>query len=177
MRPPLRSSTNRRSLEERELAMFPPYATNLRARTCALWIEVTTSLSGVAGLIFPPNRGLVVSAQPLHLSPHRGDGPRAASHSKCFLSSCPEQPWRTGPMTTTSRFNRRDFLKGAAPAAIALTQSGIPARSAEDAPPDYAPTFFNVAEWKFINAAVDRLIPVDAHGPGGVEAGGPIFID
>jgi gluconate 2-dehydrogenase gamma chain len=79
-------------------------------------------------------------------------------------------------MTTESRFNRRDFLKVAAPAAIALTQSGIPARSAEDAPA-YAPTFFNVAEWKFINAAVDRLIPADAHGPGGVEAGVPIFID
>lgn len=80
-------------------------------------------------------------------------------------------------MTTVPRFNRRDFLKVAAPAAIALTHPGIPAGSAEDAPPRYVPTFFNAIEWKFINAAVDRLIPVDAHGPGGVEAGVPIFID
>jgi gluconate 2-dehydrogenase gamma chain len=80
-------------------------------------------------------------------------------------------------MTAASRFNRRDFLKVAAPAAIAITQSGIPATPAEEAPPAYVPTFFNVAEWKFINAAVDRLIPVDRHGPGGVEAGVPIFID
>jgi len=80
-------------------------------------------------------------------------------------------------MTTASRFNRRDFLKVAAPAAIAITQSGVPARPAEDAPAPYAPTFFNAAEWKFINSAVDRLIPMDADGPGGVEAGVPIFID
>jgi gluconate 2-dehydrogenase gamma chain len=80
-------------------------------------------------------------------------------------------------MTAASRFNRRDFLKVAAPAAIALTQPGIPAGSTENTPFPYAPTFFNVAEWKFINAAVDRLIPADAHGPGGVEAGVPVFID
>jgi gluconate 2-dehydrogenase gamma chain len=80
-------------------------------------------------------------------------------------------------MTTASRFNRRDFLKVAAPAAIAITQSGVPARPAEDAPAPYAPTFFNAAEWKFVNSAVDRLIPMDADGPGGVEAGVPIFID
>jgi hypothetical protein len=49
-------------------------------------------------------------------------------------------------MTATSRFNRRDFLKVAAPAAIAITQSGIPARSAQDTPPSHAPTFFNAAE-------------------------------
>jgi gluconate 2-dehydrogenase gamma chain len=80
-------------------------------------------------------------------------------------------------MSAASRFNRREFLKVAAPAAIAITQSGIIARAAEDASPPYVPTFFNAAEWKFINSAVDRLIPVDAHGPGGVEAGVPIFID
>jgi gluconate 2-dehydrogenase gamma chain len=80
-------------------------------------------------------------------------------------------------MTAASRFNRRDFLKVAAPAAIAITQSRITARPAEDASPPYVPTFFNTAEWRFINSAVDRLIPVDAHGPGGVEAGVPIFID
>ena len=39
------------------------------------------------------------------------------------------------------------------------------------------PVFFSDAEWAFVNAAVDRLIPADAQGPGGVEAGVPVFID
>jgi hypothetical protein len=39
------------------------------------------------------------------------------------------------------------------------------------------PVFFNDTEWAFVNAAVDRLIPADAHGPGGVEASVPVFID
>ena len=82
-------------------------------------------------------------------------------------------------MSTTPRYNRRDFLKAAAPAAIAVTQGIAPSQSAQ--PPQgqakYMPVFFNGAEWTFINAAVDRLIPADAHGPGGVEAGVPEFID
>ena len=41
----------------------------------------------------------------------------------------------------------------------------------------YNPVFFNVAEWAFIQAAVGRLIPADATGPGGIEAGVPEFID
>src|SRR3984957_17756172 len=82
-------------------------------------------------------------------------------------------------MSITSRFNRRDFLKVAAPAAIAVTQGIAPAQSMQrqDAQPKYLPVFFNAAEWAFVNAAVDRLIPADAHGPGGVEAGVPVFID
>jgi gluconate 2-dehydrogenase gamma chain len=79
----------------------------------------------------------------------------------------------------TSRYNRRDFLKVAAPAAVAATQGLAAARSAEPAAPPakYMPVFFNDTEWQFINAAVDRLIPADDHGPGGVEAGVPVFID
>jgi gluconate 2-dehydrogenase gamma chain len=42
---------------------------------------------------------------------------------------------------------------------------------------DYTPTFFTAAEWRFVNAFVDRLIPHDEVGPGAVEAGVPIFID
>ena len=82
-------------------------------------------------------------------------------------------------MSTTSRYNRRDFMKVAAPAAIAVTQGISPARSSEppDAQPKYMPVFFSDAEWVFINAAVDRLIPADAHGAGGVEAGVSVFID
>ena len=82
-------------------------------------------------------------------------------------------------MSTASRFNRRDFLKVAAPAAIAATQGIAPAQSTEprQVQPKYMCVFFNDAEWAFVNAAVDRLIPADAHGPGGVEAGVPVFID
>ena len=42
---------------------------------------------------------------------------------------------------------------------------------------DYTPTFFTAAEWRFVNAFVDRLITHDEVGPGAVEAGVPIFID
>jgi gluconate 2-dehydrogenase gamma chain len=82
-------------------------------------------------------------------------------------------------MSTTSRYNRRDFLKVAAPAAIAVTQGLAPAQSAAPPGPQekYSPVYFNETEWRFINAAVDRLIPPDDHGPGGVEAGVPEFID
>jgi len=82
-------------------------------------------------------------------------------------------------MSTTSRYNRRDFLKVATPAAIVVTQGIAPAQSMEpqDVRPKYMPVFFSDAEWAFVNAAVDRLIPADAQGPGGVEAGVPVFID
>jgi len=82
-------------------------------------------------------------------------------------------------MSTTSRYNRRDFMKVAAPAAIAVTQGISPARSSEppDAQPKYMPVFFSDAEWAFINAACARLIPADEHGPGAVELGVPQYID
>jgi gluconate 2-dehydrogenase gamma chain len=82
-------------------------------------------------------------------------------------------------MNTNLRYNRRDFLKVAAPAAITVTQGIAPAQSREpqDVQPKYMAVFFTDAEWAFINAAVDRLIPADAQGPGGVEAGVPVFID
>jgi gluconate 2-dehydrogenase gamma chain len=79
-------------------------------------------------------------------------------------------------MSTTSRYNRRDFLRVATPAAIAVTQGITPSQSAEPQP-KYVPVFLNDAECAFINAAVDRLIPADVHGPDGVEAGVPVFID
>ena len=41
----------------------------------------------------------------------------------------------------------------------------------------YAPTFFSTAEWAFLLAACDRLIPADEHGPGAIECGVPEFID
>jgi gluconate 2-dehydrogenase gamma chain len=82
-------------------------------------------------------------------------------------------------MSKSLRYNRRDFMKGAAPAVIALAQSIAPAQSSEpqDVQPKHLPVYFNDAEWAFVNAAVDRLIPADSQGPGGVEAGVPVFID
>lgn len=42
---------------------------------------------------------------------------------------------------------------------------------------DYRPTFFNAEEYRFLQAAVARLIPQDELGPGALEAGVPEFID
>jgi gluconate 2-dehydrogenase gamma chain len=41
----------------------------------------------------------------------------------------------------------------------------------------YQPTFFSAAEWAFIQAACDRLIPADDIGPGAIQVGVPEFID
>ncbi|GAB3051460.1 gluconate 2-dehydrogenase subunit 3 family protein [Stenotrophomonas tumulicola] len=41
----------------------------------------------------------------------------------------------------------------------------------------YVPDFFNEAEWAFVLAACDRLIPADDIGPGAVESGVPEFLD
>lgn len=41
----------------------------------------------------------------------------------------------------------------------------------------YEPTYFTKAEWAFVNAAVDHLIPADEYGPGAIEAAVPEFLD
>jgi gluconate 2-dehydrogenase gamma chain len=41
----------------------------------------------------------------------------------------------------------------------------------------HLPRFFNPEEWSTIQAAVDRLIPKDAEGPGALELDVPVFID
>jgi len=77
--------------------------------------------------------------------------------------------------------NRRDLLFSGTPAATAmiLGASVTESTTAEASAPvtNYTPTFFNPAEWSFINAAVGRLIPSDGPGPGGLETGVPEFID
>ncbi len=54
-------------------------------------------------------------------------------------------------------------------------------RGETDAPTDHVTShdyvFFTPVEIQFIEAAVDRMIPADHLGPGGVQAGVPIFID
>lgn len=77
---------------------------------------------------------------------------------------------------------RRRFFKGVSLLPIALVASGCTEPGAEDASQatpaaDYEPTFFNAAEWAFVHAACDRLIPHDDIGPGAVEAGVPEFLD
>lgn len=74
------------------------------------------------------------------------------------------------------RIGRRTLLLGAGPAtAVTLLGSGSPGQGRNG--DSYAPTFFTASEWAFINAAVDRLIPSEGNGPGGVESGVPEFID
>ncbi len=80
-------------------------------------------------------------------------------------------------MTTPSR--RLFLLKSAGfsalgslgPAAAAPAQA--PAAAA--APPAYV--FLNPAEARFVEAAVERLIPGDETGPGALDAAVPVFID
>ncbi|WP_367346062.1 gluconate 2-dehydrogenase subunit 3 family protein [Stenotrophomonas bentonitica] len=79
---------------------------------------------------------------------------------------------------------RRRFFQGLTllPVAAALPgcAPGTPTEtgSADAAPAkDYTPEFFNAAEWAFITAACDRLIPSDETGPGAVESGVPEFLD
>ncbi|GAA4484139.1 gluconate 2-dehydrogenase subunit 3 family protein [Gluconacetobacter asukensis] len=50
------------------------------------------------------------------------------------------------------------------------------ALTAVDAGP-YTPRYFNQEEWRFLNAACERIFPTDAHGPGARSLGAPEFID
>lgn len=74
--------------------------------------------------------------------------------------------------------DRRHFLirtvravaAGAAAATVTNAQTATKASV-------YTPTFFSSAEWRFVIAAVERLIPGSGEGPGGIEIGVPEFID
>jgi gluconate 2-dehydrogenase gamma chain len=82
-------------------------------------------------------------------------------------------------MGNSSRLDRRQFLQGVVPAAtlVTLGPAACSNQGRTSASSSYAPTYFNIAEWAFINAAVGRLIPKEGAGPGGVDAGVPEFID
>lgn len=59
-----------------------------------------------------------------------------------------------------------------------LKPADAAATAAPEAKPDpYTPTYFTADEWRFLTAAVDRLIPHDEHGPGAVELGVLEFLD
>ncbi|WP_140918997.1 gluconate 2-dehydrogenase subunit 3 family protein [Limnobaculum xujianqingii] len=79
--------------------------------------------------------------------------------------------------------SRRDFLRkgfGVIPV-VAIASSGLVSNIAQaDSPSpssDYKPTFFNQAEWAFVLAACDLLIPEDQYGAGAIKACVPEFID
>jgi gluconate 2-dehydrogenase gamma chain len=82
-------------------------------------------------------------------------------------------------MSKRRPWTRREFLRGTS-VGVALLPPALLAGAVEHGrpgEPDYTPHFFTGAEWSFINAAVDRLIPADETGPGGVESGVPEFLD
>lgn len=70
---------------------------------------------------------------------------------------------------------RRTFLVGAVFISSSLLLGGCGGGSSTRGPA--APRFFAPDERNFVRAAVDRLIPKDALGPGAAEAGADDFID
>lgn len=64
---------------------------------------------------------------------------------------------------------------GGAATQTACSSDATSAATASSGP--YKPTYLNAAEWTFVTAAVDRLIPADELGPGAVQAGVPEFVD
>ncbi|WP_066741610.1 gluconate 2-dehydrogenase subunit 3 family protein [Cupriavidus sp. D384] len=81
---------------------------------------------------------------------------------------------------STPPFSRRAFLKATA---VAVPVAAIPlhelrAKGLEDVHlQHYKPVFFTAAEWAFVLAACDRLIPAEGNGPGALETNVPVFID
>ncbi|WDS35253.1 gluconate 2-dehydrogenase subunit 3 family protein [Pseudoxanthomonas sp.] len=82
--------------------------------------------------------------------------------------------------------SRRRFFQGLTliPFAAALpgcsddkNGSTANAATARSRPEDFKPSFFSAAEFAFVVAACDRLIPHDEVGPGAVESGVPEFLD
>src|ERR1700734_2390542 len=80
--------------------------------------------------------------------------------------------------------SRRQLFKGLtlAPIAPLGVENGArgsknPADESRAAEAGYTAAFFNPAEWAFVLAACDRLIPADNIGPSAGEAGVPEFID
>jgi gluconate 2-dehydrogenase gamma chain len=81
----------------------------------------------------------------------------------------------------TASPSRRQLFKKLALTAAAVAgcakEADRPAEQSASAHTVYEPTFFNAAEWAFVQAACDRLIPADDIGPSAAQAGVPEFID
>ena len=85
---------------------------------------------------------------------------------------------RTEIKDMTNGVSRRAFLTSTtAAAAVVVTGAASPGTSSAVEARIYNPSYFTQAEWSFVVAAIDRLIPEDDQGPGGVESGVPEFID
>ncbi|MBX8483540.1 gluconate 2-dehydrogenase subunit 3 family protein [Pseudomonas cichorii] len=86
-------------------------------------------------------------------------------------------------MLLSKQTSRRKFLLSSLIAlpALGVTIQGLSAATAADmvAPglETYTPAFFSAAEWAFIMAACDRLIPAGGRGPGALETNVPVFMD
>ena len=84
---------------------------------------------------------------------------------------------------SATQVTRRKFLVTALLSlpALGISVHGLSAaQAAEMAAPDlhqYRPEFFSAAEWAFVLAACDRLIPAGGRGPGALETNVPVFID
>lgn len=82
---------------------------------------------------------------------------------------------------------RRRFLRQVFAIVPAATIGGTAATAVSGCAPSasaghstaeaYQPTYFTEAEWAFVQAAVDHLIPSDQFGAGAIESGVPEFID
>ncbi|HZR03848.1 MAG TPA: gluconate 2-dehydrogenase subunit 3 family protein [Burkholderiales bacterium] len=72
---------------------------------------------------------------------------------------------------------RRRLFQAIGAAGVATALPMLPAQAQQREAPAQAYIFFNAAEATFIEAAVARLIPKDATGPGALEAGVPNYID
>lgn len=86
-------------------------------------------------------------------------------------------------MLLASQTSRRKFLLSSLIAlpAMGVVVKGLGAAAAADmiAPSleTYRPTFFDPAQWAFIMAACDCLIPGGGKGPGALETNVPVFLD
>lgn len=94
-----------------------------------------------------------------------------------------DQAKPSAPASPAQSSRRRFLVKSVAilPAAGALAACDTQTAGADTASADdsatYQTKFFNPDEWRFIQAAVDRLIPADAEGPGALELNVAVFID
>lgn len=84
---------------------------------------------------------------------------------------------RTEIKDMTNGVSRRAFLTSTTAAAAVVVTGAFPGTSSAVEARVYNPSYFTQAEWSFLVAAIDRLIPEDDQGPGGVESGVPEFID
>jgi len=76
--------------------------------------------------------------------------------------------------------SRRTILMATAAAVPVLSMSAYKARAEGLEGVElhqYKPVFFTAAEWQFVMAACDRLIPPEGKGPGALETNVPVFID